>query len=145
MRLGQSRAKAGVGASTLPRYASSLASRFMKDHGIDVGGGGGRSHLAPEPARGGVDNRGTWPVMRVLAELGLGVPGAMFLGSLHRRWADNDGTNCGFLMGIDAHRAPLQAFHSPKNAGKLVGSATLACRAAWRAGDGKSDPSFSTH
>ena len=41
----------------------------------------------------GVENGGTWPVKRVLAELGLGVPGAMFLGSLHRRWTDNDGTN----------------------------------------------------
>ena len=30
----------------------------------------------------GVDKRGTWPVMCVLAELGLGVPGAMFLGRL---------------------------------------------------------------
>ena len=37
--------------------------------------------------RWGVENGGTCPVMRVLAELGLGVPGAMFLGSFMRRQA----------------------------------------------------------
>ena len=31
----------------------------------------------------GVENWGTWPVKRVLAELGFGVPGAMFLGRIN--------------------------------------------------------------